>query len=78
MVSFFVQMKIGKFVDINQNNLEITSRIMKNTWKFTLKDPGKVMEIFQSGKVGTLSNGNSDNNGHDLKIFSFEQILTCS
>ena len=36
------------------------------------------MEICQSGKVGTLSDGNSDNNGHELKIFSFEQILSCS
>ena len=36
-------MKIGKFVDVNQNNLEITLKIMKNTWKFTEK-PGKIME----------------------------------
>ena len=29
MVNFFVQMKIGKFVDVKQNNLEITLKIMK-------------------------------------------------
>ena len=36
-------MKIGKFVDVNLNNIEITFKIMKNTWKFTEK-PGKIME----------------------------------
>ena len=41
---FFVQMKIGKFVDVNQNNLEITLKIMKKyleiywkTWKIMEK-----------------------------------------
>ena len=50
-------MKIGKFVDVNQNNLEITLKIMKKYlkiyWK-TWKNHGKVMEFCQSRKVGTL------------------------
>ena len=50
---FFVEMKIGKFVDVDQKNLEITLKMMKNTWKFTEK-PRKVMEFCQSRKVGTL------------------------
>ena len=29
MVNFFVWMKISKLVDVNQNNLEITLKIMK-------------------------------------------------
>ena len=36
-------MKIGKFVDVNQNNLEIIFKIMKKFQKFT-KKPGKIME----------------------------------
>ena len=36
-------MKISKFVDVNQKNLEITSKMMENIWKFTAK-PGKIIE----------------------------------
>ena len=55
---FLIQMKIGKFVDVNQNNLEITLKIMKKYleiyWK-TWKNHGKVMEFCKSEKVGTLT-----------------------
>ena len=51
--NFFVQMKIGKFVDVNWSNLEITLKIMKKYLEIYWK-PGKVMEFSQSGKVGTL------------------------
>ena len=40
-----------------QNNLEVTFKIMKNTWKFyykTWRNPGKVLEFCHFGKVETL------------------------
>ena len=50
-------MKISKFVDVNQKNLEITSKMMENIWKFTAK-PGKIIEkslnFVSLEKVGTL------------------------
>ena len=50
-------MKIGKFVDVNQN-LEITLKMMEKYLEIyckTWKNPGKLMEFFQSRKMGTLN-----------------------
>ena len=56
---FFVQMKIGKFVDVNQNNLEITFKIMK-------KIPGNLLENLEKitwkshGILSVRKSGNPD------------------
>ena len=54
MVNFLVQMKLSKF----QNNLEITLKIMKNTWKFTKKNLEKSWKshgiLSVRKKAGTL------------------------
>ena len=50
-------MKIGKFVDVNQKNLEITLKIMEKYLEIyckTWKNPGKLMEFGQSREMGTL------------------------
>ena len=82
---FFVQMKIGKFVDVNQNNLEITFKIMKTIpeiyWK-TWENHGKIMEFCQSGKVRTLRlwyRGNSValHKQKRLKIEKYGNIINC-
>ena len=39
MVNFFVQMKFGKFVGVNQNNLVIPGSLLKNQEK-SWKSPG--------------------------------------
>ena len=64
-------MKIGKFVDVNQNNLEITFKIMKNTWKFTFKKTWKSQNKFVRPEKWEpcLMAIVSDNNGHELKYF---------
>ena len=47
-------MKLKKYVCLYSKPLaNHTVKIMKNTWKFT-KKPGKIMEFYQSRKVGTL------------------------
>ena len=52
---FFVEMKIGKFVDVNQNNLEITLKIMKkylgnllNNLETSWKSHG-ILSVWKSG-----------------------------
>ena len=50
-------MKMGKFRDVNKNNLENTLKMMEEYLEIYLKsweNHGKVMKFFQSRKVGTL------------------------
>ena len=51
-------MKIGKFVDVNQKNLEITLKMMEKyleIYCIVWKNPGKLMEFCQSRRIGTLN-----------------------
>ena len=48
-------MKLNKFAYLYSKPLgNHTLKIMKNTWKFILKNPGNIMEFCQSENVGTL------------------------
>ena len=49
-------MKLKKYAYLHSKLIgNYTLEIMKNTWKFTKKKPGNIMEFCQSGKVGTLN-----------------------
>ena len=70
---FFVQMKIGEFVDVNQNNMEITFKIMKKnleiywkTWK--IMESHAILSVWKSGNPENIKEKFRFRNRSDLGV----------
>ena len=50
----FFQIKLFKVADLNSKELEVTLKIMKNTWKF-VKKTWSNPRILSVGKCGSLN-----------------------